>query len=367
MPQTYFDAKNLMTAPIERAAFSDRMAYLCAELSKLAYFKFEGGHPLAQATELIDTFITDQDSAAKLKEGLALIITQMPGTQEQSKAVLKEILQAEDFTLEETFSIGGTQAFICTRLVNYPSGSTKKVAYLAFRGTEPKEFQDIKTDINARLKPVELGKETVEFHKGFYEAYKLVEKEIINTLDNLKYDQLFITGHSLGGALAMMATRILPYEIRGACYTFGAPPIGTIQVQNGLKTPVYEIVNETDIVPCLPNPWAAWGTIIILHLVKLLLRPITGFNQFVFGGNWDERLVEYMKQMTKYEHPGYLSYLQGSGKEARLRYQMSFFRRAKIRLGILWKQKFGGFKKMAQDHSIDLYVEKLRNHGDRRN
>jgi len=42
----YFSARELLTPPTERAAFSDRQAYMCAELSRLAYFKFEGGaHP----------------------------------------------------------------------------------------------------------------------------------------------------------------------------------------------------------------------------------------------------------------------------------------------------------------------------------
>lgn len=367
MPKTYFASEKLLEAPVERAAFSDRMAYVCAELSKLAYFKFEGGHPLDQAEELIDFFVKDKKSASELKQGLSLIISQMPGTQEQSEKVLKEILTTVGFKLEKTFVEKGTQAFLCTRTVKTRSGGDKRIAYLAFRGTEPSAFEDIKTDVNARLKPVNVGGETIEFHSGFHNAFELVEADIDSVLNELDYDQLFITGHSLGGALAMVATRLLPYEIRGACYTFGAPPIGTLQIQNGLKTPVYEIVNELDIVPCLPNPWAAWGTIILLHLVKLLLRPITGINQFVFSGNWDERLVEFMKQMTKYEHPGYLSYLQFSGGDTRLRYQISFFRRARNRIAILWRRGWGGFKKMGADHAIDLYVEKLRIHGERRN
>lgn len=367
MTQKYFQSKKLLEAPVERAAFSDRMAYVCAELSKLAYFKFEGGHPLSQAEELIDSFVKDENSASRLKDGLALIISQMPGTEEQSEKVLADILEAEQFQLAKTFSEKGTQAYLCTRDVATPSGGVKRVAYLAFRGTEPKQFADIRTDINARLKSVELTHETVEFHSGFYAAFKLIEDEIDKALQELDYDQLFVTGHSLGGALAMVATRLLPYEIRGACYTFGAPPIGTLNIQNGLKTPVYEIVNETDIVPCLPNPWAAWGTVFLLHFVKLLARPFTGVNQLVFGGSWDERLVEYMKQMTLYEHPGYQSYLVGSGSAAKLRFQMSFYRRARNRLSILWRQKLAGFKKMAGDHAIDLYIEKLKVHGEGRN
>ncbi len=367
MPHIYFDSKYLMEAPIERAAFSDRMAYVCAELSKLAYFKFEGGHPLDQAADLVDSFVKNKDQAEKVKQGLALIISQMPGTREQSEDVLKEILAKEDFELVKTFSESGTQAFICVKNVEARSGGFKKLAYLVFRGTEPKDFRDIRADINVRLKPIELEGELVEIHSGFYDAFKKVEEHIDEALQALEYDQLFVTGHSLGGALAMVATRLLPYEIRGACYTYGAPPIGTLQIQNGLKTPVYEIINETDIVPSLPNPWAAWFVILLLHILKLVLRPISMINKMVFGGDWDEKLVEHMKQMSQYEHPGYISYLQGSGNAARLRYQISFFRRNKNWLTNLVRYKVGGIKKMVSDHSIDLYIEKLKVHGERRN
>lgn len=368
MPNVYFQSEQLLEAPVERAAFSDRMNYVCAELSKLAYFRFEGGHPLEQAGAVIDSFIKDEEKAKNLKDGLALIISQMPGTEEASRQVLEDILKAAEFKLTDTFSFKGTQAFLCVRdVVNADSGQKKKVAYLSFRGTEPKDFRDIKADVSARLKKVKVGDETLQFHTGFHDAYMLIEKDLKKALADLKYDQLFITGHSLGGALAMMATRLLPYEIKGACYTYGAPPIGTIDIQNGLKTPIYEIINETDIVPLLPNAWAAWGVIILLNAAKLLLRPFVWFYGAIFSGNWDERFVEYMKTLTLYEHPGYKSYLVGTPQQARLRFQISGYARLRIRFFTLWKKGFSGFKKMAADHSIDLYVEKIRAHAERRN
>jgi len=368
MPSVYFKSEKLLEAPVERAAFSDRMCYVCAELSKLAYFKFEGGHPLDQASDVVDSFVTDEAKATELKNRLALIISQMPGTAEASRQVLEDILRAGGFTLTDVFSYKGTQAFLCSRMVtNRDSGAVKKVAYLAFRGTEPTEFQDIKTDVKARLKKVKVGTETLEFHTGFHDAYSLIEDDLIAVLKDLKYDQLFITGHSLGGALAMVATRLLPYEIKGACYTYGAPPIGTIEIQNGLKTPVYEIINETDIVPLLPNAWAAWGVIIFFNILKLLLRPFVWLYGAVFSGNWDERFVEYMKTMTLFEHPGYKSFLIGSGKHAKLRFQIGSFAQLRMRFKTIRKQGFGGIKKMAADHAVDLYVEKIQAHAERRN
>ena len=321
-----------MSPPVERAAFSDRMAYVCAELSKLAYFKFEGGH------------------------------TASASSGQESKNALSEILKHADFELIETFSTKGTQAFICTRKIESPSkGNDKVVAFLVFRGTERKDFTDIKTDIKAKLVDVEVGGMSVQMHSGYLEAFNWVRKDIETVLGDLLHDQLIITGHSLGGALAIVTTRLLASDVKGACYTFGAPPVGAIEVSNNLKTPVYEIINEIDIVPRLPNPLMA-------SLVRLLAKVFTSIGKFLAPGTWDDKL-EWMDMMVKFRHPGYLSYLVGSGGAARLRYNVSFSDRLKWWLAIFKsKAMFGkkGFRKMASDHSIDLYIEKLIVHGKRR-
>ncbi|WP_243294481.1 lipase family protein [Geothrix mesophila] len=87
-------------------------------------------------------------------------------------------------------------------------------------------FGDIKTDIKARFASVAVGKETFEIHSGFLEAFQLVREDIEKALATAKPDQLIMTGHSLGGALAIVATRILAPDCVGACYTFGAAGAG---------------------------------------------------------------------------------------------------------------------------------------------
>ena len=70
-----------MTPPRERAAFSDRQAYVCAELSKLAYFKFEGGHKIDQAIKVIkDTINIDDEKLQLLKKKLRVILSNTPTT-----------------------------------------------------------------------------------------------------------------------------------------------------------------------------------------------------------------------------------------------------------------------------------------------
>ena len=64
---------------------------------------------------------------------------------------------------------------------------------------------------------------------------------------------LFITGHSLGGALAVVATKKLTHKGGiAACYTFGAPRVGDEEWTGGFKDPIHRLVNAADCVTMLP-------------------------------------------------------------------------------------------------------------------
>lgn len=359
---TYFSESTLLTPPVERAAFSDRQAYVCAEMAKLAYFKFEGGHLLKDILDVARDFIGDDKNFAILEQQLSNILTSDPTSESESKQAFEAILDGAGFTLVDTFSKEGTQAFLCTKEYEMDGGTKKTVAFLSFRGTEPKQFEDIKTDVRARLIEVDVGHEKVEFHSGFYDSLGLIKDELAKEIAAAKYDQLFVTGHSLGGALAIIYTRLFAPSSNGACYTFGAPPVGAVEVQNGLKTPVYEIINELDIVPRLPNPWLVGFTSLLLKIIRLLGKVFTIVNKVLLSGTWDETWEDYIKMLTRYRHPGYVSYLVGSGKEARLRYNVNSWDRLGWWRKMILKKSIGGFKKLVSDHMIDLYIEKLRQH-----
>ena len=240
------------------------------------------------------------------------------------------------------------------------------MVFLAFRGTEPTDFRDIKTDVKAKLESVKLDGGNVDFHSGYLESLRLLEGDITKKLETVAYDQLFITGHSLGGALAIAFTRLHAASTNGACYTFGAPPVGAVEVQNGLKTPVYEIINEIDIVPRLPNPWLIGATSLLLKLLRLVLKLFTVTAKLLASSKWDDKLAEYVEMMTRYRHPGYRSYLVGSSSAARLRYNVSAYDRFGWWWSMIWKTRFTKFRKMVSDHSIDVYIEKLKTHALRR-
>ena len=206
----YFKEKdNLLSPPITRAAYSDRMAWILASLAHLAYDRFEdnrGGRKL---------FI------AKLQSGGFELI--------------------RGFYSKET----DTQAFLAKSSDGY--------AVLAFRGTEVTKRQDVIIDATAMRVSVLEGR----VHTGFRVAYESVAKEIEESILKLKDTPLYITGHSLGAALATVATQRLEHnprirEIIAACYTFGSPRVGDSHYDIEFKAPIYRVVNTTDIVTVIP-------------------------------------------------------------------------------------------------------------------
>ena len=207
----YFSANDLLlTPPVKRAAYSDRMAWVLASMSQLVYEPFEKG---GGARELL---------LEKLQGG--------------------GFKWLGGFTAQAT----DTQAFLVIR-------EDRSYAVLAFRGTEVSKTKDFKTDaMAAKVSDIE-GR----VHGGFLKAYESVEKEIEKEVAKLKDIPLYITGHSLGAALATLATqrleqnRVFRDQI-AACYTFGSPRVGNTEFDRELKSVVYRVVNTTDIVTVVP-------------------------------------------------------------------------------------------------------------------
>ena len=65
---------------------------------------------------------------------------------------------------------------------------------------------------------------------------------------------IYLTGHSLGGALAQIAAAELGDDQVAACYTFGSPRVGNMYFDLWVKPPSYRVVNYADIVPQVPLP-----------------------------------------------------------------------------------------------------------------
>lgn len=121
---------------------------------------------------------------------------------------------------------------------------------IAFRGTEPTELSDILADLNA----IPRGAMTHGLvHSGFRGETDKVWEDIKKHQSSHKNKKFYITGHSLGGAMATIATsRFEEFTKVELLVTFGSPRVGTRKFVKHIETPHLRFVNNNDIVTKVP-------------------------------------------------------------------------------------------------------------------
>lgn len=211
-----------------------------------------------------------------------------------------------DLSEVEFFSGPSTQCFVA---------SNADFIMLAFRGTESRrregrtDFRDIFADlkVDCDIKLVESG-QGGRVHQGFKRALDEVWDELSRYIKDIRrgHRKLWITGHSLGAALAALAADRYG-DVQGL-YTFGSPQVGDVGFKNDFHVNAYRIVNGNDIVTKIlpsglyyhvgeleyidsngvlhdnPSHWARWMDVArggIKNLFKSLGQVRHGFAAFV--------------------------------------------------------------------------------------
>ena len=125
-------------------------------------------------------------------------------------------------------------------------------AVLAFRGTDPVTLPNWLTDVVVKL--VDCAEYDGRVHHGFSSVLRRTWDKVQAALDAAAGRPLFLTGHSMGGALAVLTACRLAKMGRPplAVYTFGSPRIGDRAFCAGYRLPTYRIVNRLDLVPEMP-------------------------------------------------------------------------------------------------------------------
>jgi hypothetical protein len=131
---------------------------------------------------------------------------------------------------------------------------------LSFRGTQSTVNWD--TNCQTRLIHPAGTDPRLRVHQGFYRAFERLSDGAKGITEKMKELQatmpkdvpIYITGHSLGGALAQIATAVLGDDRVAACYTFGSPRVGNYIFDLWVKPPSYRVINYADIVPQVPIP-----------------------------------------------------------------------------------------------------------------
>jgi triacylglycerol lipase len=131
---------------------------------------------------------------------------------------------------------------------------------LAFRGTQSPLNWD--TNCQTRLIHPTGTDARLRVHQGFYSAFERLSDGVKGIREKMKELEtttpanvpIYITGHSLGGALAQIATAVLGNDRLAACYTLGSPRVGHYIFDLWVKPPSYRVINYADIVPLVPIP-----------------------------------------------------------------------------------------------------------------
>lgn len=151
---------------------------------------------------------------------------------------------------------------------------------IAFRGTEQVKWKDLRTDLMlapAGLNPERMGgdfKEEVQVHSGFLSAYDSVRNRLLSFIktsisfkdgekDETSKWHVYVTGHSLGGALATLLALELSSSqmakfgrINVTMYNFGSPRVGNKRFAEEYNKRVkdsWRVVNHRDIIPSVPR------------------------------------------------------------------------------------------------------------------
>jgi predicted lipase len=163
-------------------------------------------------------------------------------------------------------SVGNTQVYVATN---------DDHIVLAFRGTEsPTSIEGLKdwllTDAaNLLIQPQgDLGTDfaaagvAARWHDGFMKALASIWDPLLEAIqvERKKSDRpIWITGHSLGGALAVLAAWRLKRKFVPVhqIYTFGGPMVGNTETAEAIDREfsgrIFRYVNDQDPVPKLPT------------------------------------------------------------------------------------------------------------------
>lgn len=348
---TYFAGmERLPGLPVGRAAYSDRMAYIGAELSRLVYEPFSPQRQLSEVLTKLGSADSDAERTRILTEWSAQLLS---GNQLVDDDI-RNILIEHQFEPLQFYDTEETQAL----LAKLADKKGRSILILVFRGTEMK-LADFVTDLKAELTP---PSSDGRVHRGFLQAFENVEHAIRRDIAEYTHLPLYTFGHSLGGALALICTRKLNPNGEGATYTYGAPRTGDHAYFRNIKTPIYRLEIGGDPVPMVPFGYGMGALLALLCALP--------FNGTRWVASW------LRKRFLGYYHTGFRVFIKHAAddrdannigyRNMRLDKSPNIF----MRLFSIWKAWLSclpSIKAVAGFHSIKLYSDMLKAYMLRRN
>ncbi len=230
----------------------------------------------------------------------------------QEPHVIEANLPKLGMQLVKFFDCQNTQAYLA---------KNDQAMVLAFRGTQPNMIRDWLYDLDGHQVNGPVGK----VHEGFLCALHYIWLDVWKTLQQERGNRsLWITGHSLGGALAVLATAKLRFEkaqpISGL-YTYGQPRVGDFEFASrfdqGFGGYAFRFVNYQDIVPRVPlrvmnyydlgqffyfnenkyDPATTWGEILLKNIGNTI-QDIVSLNDI--KDHYMENYLAKLKSLSEF-------------------------------------------------------------------
>jgi len=222
-------------------------AYICANISQLCYKSSVGAKH------------TDKE----YKHAVYAALETWGWSPEDARRTI--FINSREIPNEDGLSVPGTQGLV----IFY-----ENIAFIAFRGSE-KKLNDWLANVNTRKvkSPYVPG----NVHSGFLKAFDAIVpdkskdddfeqkpvslfEEVIEQLRST--EAIWLTGHSLGGAIASIGASYLHHrgfpDSRIYIYTFGAPRVGDAEyrksINNMFTYRYWRFLHNHDIVPDVPFP-----------------------------------------------------------------------------------------------------------------
>ena len=156
--------------------------------------------------------------------------------------------------------------------------------YIVYRGTQTSA--EWSRDLETEQVPWPPSESQSLVHKGFLSVYLETQTVISEVVESLHPAQVFVTGHSLGAAVATLTglglqqNNVIPKLVT---YAFASPRVGNVAFADfvNTQTSLFRISNQADLVNDIPLA-------VMLNFNKPHLPYIyqhTGTN-YVFNNNW---------------------------------------------------------------------------------
>ena len=239
---------------------------------------------------------------------------------ENHEESIKEILNVDSDSAEFQYFANkktSTQAF---------GIANQSAVLIVFRGTQydlerdPYGFiRDWSINFDLKLTNLSTNKPHIMVHNGFYDSLNSIwqgskpSQNLQQFVENHAGKTLFLTGHSLGSALAttagakLIADDIVSMSDIGGIYTFGSPKCGDATFhefcqQTGLANTIVRMVNNNDIVAVAPFTHDSQK--LTSHFLTHLFQNVS--NLLVY--------LSTIPNSNGYRHVGELFYINRHGK-----------------------------------------------------